>query len=634
MKALFYTKTFIALAVAVAAAAAAVGQAQEQPIPPPASDSAMPANIVPGSPLADVVKMLRAGVDINTLQSYVANSQSAFNLDADEIIFLKDEGAPSELINAMMDRDKVLYASSMAPPPQPAQPAPAPAVVQSAPDTAPPPAEVTVNYFYDSLSPYGSWVDVDGYGRCWRPTAVTYNSAWRPYCDRGHWVYTDCGWYWDSDYSWGIAFHYGRWFHHARFGWCWYPDTVWAPSWVAWRSSDDYCGWAPLPPFAVFRPEGGFFYRGVSVGVNFDFGLGVDCFTFVAPGHFCDRQPARFVLAQMQAAAAFQRAAMVNNAMIIRNQMLVNRGIELALITRAAHRNIEPVQIKSLPNAARQGWRGEGFEKSFQHGSGNSFGNNSGNGNLQLRHGPELKSDSHGLGLKKDNFSENSHGPSASSGNGQSIQLNRGPASHPELNNNITKFNNPGNGQPLNQTGSGLKPLSKTEPLHLDNQVHPQTGGNFTPQNGIHDLPQTKSHQIEAYKFNNNGGSPGSSSGIGGASSGFNASQNSFKTESVQNRNFETRSFGPTGGGNTQHGAAQLQQNPFVAPAQPHVDSKPVFSDSARSYTPPPSVSPRSYTPPPGVSAAAQSQPHVSGGNNSGGGQNNSNGGSNRDKNH
>ena len=90
-----------------------------------------------------------------------------------------------------------------------------------------------MNYFYDTLAPYGGWVNFQGYGWCWRPTIVVYNTGWQPYCDNGHWVYTDCGWYWVSGYSWGWAtFHYGRWFHNQRYGWCWRPDTTWSPSWV------------------------------------------------------------------------------------------------------------------------------------------------------------------------------------------------------------------------------------------------------------------------------------------------------------------------------------------------------------------------------------------------------------------
>jgi hypothetical protein len=33
-------------------------------------------------------------------------------------------------------------------------------------------------------------------------------------------------------------------------GWVWVPGSEWAPAWVSWRESDDYIGWAPLPPEA------------------------------------------------------------------------------------------------------------------------------------------------------------------------------------------------------------------------------------------------------------------------------------------------------------------------------------------------------------------------------------------------
>ena len=158
-----------------------------------------------------------------------------------------------------------------------------------------PDTPVTVNYFYDSLSPYGSWVVVNGYGRCWRPTVCLYNPGWLPYCDRGHWVYTDCGWYWSSDYAWGATFHYGRWFRNASFGWCWCPDTVWAPSWVTWRYSNNYCGWAPLPPGTSFQTGVGIVFNGSAVSVGFSFGLGANCFTFVPTHIFVIRIRAIFV---------------------------------------------------------------------------------------------------------------------------------------------------------------------------------------------------------------------------------------------------------------------------------------------------------------------------------------------------
>src|SRR5580704_8418203 len=59
-----------------------------------------------------------------------------------------------------------------------------------------------VNYFYSDLSPYGQWVDLAGYGWCWQPTVVAGNPQWQPYSDDGHWIYTDAGWFWQSDYPW------------------------------------------------------------------------------------------------------------------------------------------------------------------------------------------------------------------------------------------------------------------------------------------------------------------------------------------------------------------------------------------------------------------------------------------------
>lgn len=407
MKNLFYTKTLIATAVAIAAAAAAVSQAQEQPIPPPASTAAaaLPADIIPGSPLADVVKMLQAGVDVNTIKSYIFNCESAFNLDADKILFLKDAGAPNDLIDAMLDRDKALYAASVAPPPLVATPTPAPtpapdpALVATdpattPPDSAPAPPDMTVDDFDQALSPYGSWVDIGGYGRCWRPTVAIYDAGWSPYCDRGHWTYTDYGWYWDSDYAWGVAFHYGRWFRAANFGWCWYPDKVWAPSWVIWRSDADYSGWAPLPPFAVFRPGVGFFYRGVSVDANFDFGLRADSFVFVASDHFFDRQPRSFRVGPDRVGEVFVRSAVVNH-FDAHGRFLVNRGLGVEHLASVTHHAIEPVPMRELPNAGRQGWRGESVDRTLHPGGevghpgsapGHAFGPGAAGGN-ELHYG-------------------------------------------------------------------------------------------------------------------------------------------------------------------------------------------------------------------------------------------------------
>jgi len=122
-------------------------------------------------------------------------------------------------------------------------------VVQSDPAPAPPPPpapELSYQTFYDALSPYGTWIDYPGYGYVWMPNA---GPDFKPYATGGNWVYTDAGWTWSSEYAWGWApFHYGRWFFDDSYGWMWIPGREWAPAWVAWRSSPEYYGWAPLGP--------------------------------------------------------------------------------------------------------------------------------------------------------------------------------------------------------------------------------------------------------------------------------------------------------------------------------------------------------------------------------------------------
>ena len=104
---------------------------------------------------------------------------------------------------------------------------------------------VSIGSFYQPLSPLGSWVLIhERY--VWVPRVA---ANWRPYTD-GRWAYTRTqGWMWVSNEPFGWAtYHYGRWAYSPTIGWFWVPGTQWAPAWVAWRQSDDYLAWAPLPP--------------------------------------------------------------------------------------------------------------------------------------------------------------------------------------------------------------------------------------------------------------------------------------------------------------------------------------------------------------------------------------------------
>jgi len=118
-----------------------------------------------------------------------------------------------------------------------------------------------VSMFYDALAPYGNWVDYGKYGPVWYPTKVS--ASWRPYLD-GRWTPSRSGWVFETSEPWGWAtYHYGNWMPTTDYGWVWSPGSTWYPSTTAWRTSDDYVGWAPIPPpdyvpEPAFYPAGGY----------------------------------------------------------------------------------------------------------------------------------------------------------------------------------------------------------------------------------------------------------------------------------------------------------------------------------------------------------------------------------------
>lgn len=115
---------------------------------------------------------------------------------------------------------------------------------------------VSIDFFYDALSPYGDWIYTDGYGYVWQPLA-SQQPGWSPYAD-GSWAFTDAGWTWISneDFGW-LTYHYGRWIRMQQ-SWLWVPGYEWAPAWVSWRQTQGQIGWAPLPPEAAWAPDIGF----------------------------------------------------------------------------------------------------------------------------------------------------------------------------------------------------------------------------------------------------------------------------------------------------------------------------------------------------------------------------------------
>jgi hypothetical protein len=327
----------------------------------PEKAPAVPASLSPGA--AEVVKLATSGVGDEVVLAYITNSQALFDLSANDVLYLKDLGLSPEVTTAMLNHDSMLR--SQAPPtaPAPAAPAPAPAAPAAPPAYAPvpdatatvatapapvyvstPPPDVT--YFYNDLAPYGTWVQLDGYGWCWQPTAVVLTAGWRPYSHGGHWVYCDLGWYWQSTYSWGWApFHYGRWHHHQRCGWVWTPDRVWGPAWVTWRTVGDTCGWAPLPPHSTFDVRLGWCYNNVAVGANFGFNLGSDAFLFVSFGNVCQPNVYRHCLPPARVATVYNQTTIINNY-VVNNNRIEHRGIPVDRVSAVSQRPVPRATVR------------------------------------------------------------------------------------------------------------------------------------------------------------------------------------------------------------------------------------------------------------------------------------------------
>jgi hypothetical protein len=372
------------------------------PAPRLVQSAALPPNLKLSPALTEVVKMVHAGVGEEVLLSYITSSTNAFYMGADEIVYLNDLGVSSPVITALIQQDASpdavarkqaavamnplppeikltspasnIYPTTAAPPAtgdavpgnyvysQPVAAPPEPTPV----DTAPPAnSQVTsVSYFYDSLAPYGNWVSTPEYGLCWQPTVAVVDTGWRPYATNGRWIWTDAGWYWYSHYSWGWApFHYGRWCSYPGYGWLWAPDTCWGPSWVTWRYTPYYCGWAPLPPACGYVSGFGLYYGGASVGVGFGFGFGWGHYTYIPTAYMCSPNPYRYYLPPGQAKQIHQNSTVVNNYIVGDNNTIINNGIGLDRVSKVHRGEIPKATIRDASYTRARDVRMERLER-------------------------------------------------------------------------------------------------------------------------------------------------------------------------------------------------------------------------------------------------------------------------------
>lgn len=218
------------------------------------------------------------------------------------------------------------------------------------PATAQVNVSVSIGGFYDELAPYGQWNDCN-YGRCWTPHHV--GAGWQPYTN-GQWVYTEYGWTWMSDDPWGgNPYHYGTWVFLGRWGWSWVPGTVWAPAWVTWSYSNNYVGWAPLPPTLVFGMSG---YTGRPIV------LSSTRYVFVPTNHFVGTNITSVRVAAQQNATIFRQTKPVTR-FAVSGGIIHNTAIPVETIQRAGGARIETRSIgdaKATPRPMAEGTGGKG----------------------------------------------------------------------------------------------------------------------------------------------------------------------------------------------------------------------------------------------------------------------------------
>ena len=190
--------------------------------------------------------------------------------------------------------------------------------------------DVSLETFYEELSPYGVWINDPQYGQVWRPDVD--QDEFRPYYTNGHWEMTKYGNTWVSNYEWGWApFHYGRWHYSNRRGWIWIPDTRWGPAWVTWRSGGGHYGWAPLGP-------------GINININIGSRIPDYYWVYVPQRNiYYDRYP-RY--------DRYRNRNIYNNTVIINNTYVYNRnryftGPRLDEIRRVTR---QPVPIRDVRN--------------------------------------------------------------------------------------------------------------------------------------------------------------------------------------------------------------------------------------------------------------------------------------------
>ena len=210
--------------------------------------------------------------------------------------------------------------------------------------------DLDISVFYEELEQHGRWFTHPRYGYVWSPDV---DDDWRPY-SRGHWIYTeDHGWYWEAEETWGWGpFHYGRWILDDDYGWVWIPGTEWGPAWVAWRYSDEYVGWAPLPPEAEWYED-----RGLTFSASYyDGPQFAPLWIFVEPRYLVLPGLHRYALPRSRNIFALGRTRWHTDYRFV-NRRVFNAGFDVRHFERITRRPVVRVRLTTGDSPRQRGFR-------------------------------------------------------------------------------------------------------------------------------------------------------------------------------------------------------------------------------------------------------------------------------------
>src|SRR5262249_33021133 len=125
--------------------------------------------------------------------------------------------------------------------------------------------------------------------------------------------------------------------------WCLNHGNQWAPSWVTWRESDEYVGWAPLPPEADVSV-----HQSISSWSDSYYGIGPAAYAFISYSHWREPSYAQYIERPERNVQIIRETKNVTN-IVANNNVINNFGPTVQSVATRSNQNIQPVKLALSP---------------------------------------------------------------------------------------------------------------------------------------------------------------------------------------------------------------------------------------------------------------------------------------------